>query len=122
MWRVLCEERMQHPNRMHPAAGFELTGAVGEDPVRHLSAAFERQGSPVQVRVLLNDTVGVLAAGRYADPSTMVGVILGTGATSQDVSQGSGNRGFRDSWCHPWYRCTPSEGSDMIWRKPALSH
>lgn len=46
-----------------------------------LSAAFRRQGSPVQVRVLLNDTVGVLAAGRYADPSTMVGVILGTGAS-----------------------------------------
>lgn len=60
---------------------------MGADPVLHLSEAFERRGSPVQVRVLINDTTGVLAAGRFLDTSTMVGVILGTGDSPAPLSQ-----------------------------------
>ena len=63
-----------------PGAGFELTGAVGEDLVRLLAEAFRRRKLPVQVKVLINDAPGVMAAGRYMNPSTMIGVILGTGA------------------------------------------
>ncbi len=33
-----------------------------------------------QVKVLINDTMGVLAAGRYRNPDAMIGLILGTGA------------------------------------------
>jgi len=32
------------------------------------------------VKVLINDTVGVMAAGRYMNPDAMIGLILGTGA------------------------------------------
>jgi hypothetical protein len=32
------------------------------------------------VRVLINDTLGVMAAGRYMNPDAMIGIILGTGA------------------------------------------
>lgn len=35
-----------------------------------------------QVKVLINDTMGVLAAGRYRNPDAMIGLILGTGAHS----------------------------------------
>jgi len=63
-----------------PGAGFELTGAVGEDLVSLLAEAFRRRKLPVQVKVLINDAPGVMAAGRYMNPSTMIGVILGTGA------------------------------------------
>ena len=62
-----------------PVAGFELTGAVGEDPVRLLAEAFRRRKLPVQVKVLINDAPGVMAAGRYMNATTMIGVILGTG-------------------------------------------
>jgi hexokinase len=31
------------------------------------------------VRVLINDTLGVMAAGRYMHPDAMIGIILGTG-------------------------------------------
>ncbi len=30
--------------------------------------------------MLINDTMGVLAAGRYKSPDAMIGLILGTGA------------------------------------------
>jgi hypothetical protein len=33
----------------------------------------------LQVRVLINDTLGVMAAGRYMNPDAMIGIILGTG-------------------------------------------
>ena len=33
----------------------------------------------VQIRALLNDTVGTLACGRYSSPDVTMGIILGTG-------------------------------------------
>ena len=47
--------------------------------MRLLAEAFKRRKLPVQVTVLINDAPGVLAAGRYMNPTTMIGVILGTG-------------------------------------------
>ena len=70
--------------RLFPGAGFELTGAVSEDPVRLLAEAFRRRKLPVQVKVLINDAPGVMAAGRYMNATTMIGVILGTGAAHAD--------------------------------------
>jgi hexokinase len=34
------------------------------------------------VSALLNDTVGVMAAGRYYDPATEIGMIIGTGTNA----------------------------------------
>jgi hexokinase len=36
----------------------------------------------LQVTAVLNDTVGVMAAGRYYDPDTEVGMIMGTGTNA----------------------------------------
>ena len=44
-----------------------------------LAEAFRRRKLPVEVKVLINDAPGVMAAGRYMNSTTMIGVILGTG-------------------------------------------
>jgi hexokinase len=62
--------------------GFENTGAVGSDPVKLLQDALHRQGMNAKVKVLINDTVGVMAAGRYMNPDAMIGLILGTGTNA----------------------------------------
>ena len=65
---------------------FENEGAVGEDPVRMLGAAFARAGAPgARVVALLNDSVGTLAGGRYGDQAVELGVILGTGTNASYV-------------------------------------
>jgi len=38
-----------------------------------------RVGQPASVKVVLNDTVAVLAASCYLDSATRIGIILGTG-------------------------------------------
>lgn len=69
--------------------GFENAGAVGADPVKLLSDALKRQGMAAQVRVLINDTTGVMAAGRYMNPDAMIGLILGTGTNACYVENAS---------------------------------
>jgi len=61
---------------------FTCSGVIGEDPVRLLSDALKRAGRPCKVAALLNDTVGVLAAQRYLDPDTSIGIIIGTGTNA----------------------------------------
>ncbi len=41
--------------------------------------ALKRAGMPCNVSVLVNDTISVMAAARYLDPATEIGIILGTG-------------------------------------------
>jgi len=62
--------------------GYSCPGGVGSDPVRLLKDAFARKGMEVDVPVLANDTVAVLAAGRYYHPDCRMGVILGTGTNA----------------------------------------
>lgn len=65
---------------------FNNPGAVGVDPVVALRAALKRAGEPgARVVALLNDSVGTLAGGRYADPAVELGVILGTGTNAAYV-------------------------------------
>ena len=61
--------------------GFALVDGVGSDVVGMLRAALADAGSRLHVAALVNDTVGTLAAARYADPLACVSVILGTGAS-----------------------------------------
>jgi hexokinase len=59
--------------------GFALQDGIGLDVVALLRAALTAAGSRLRVAALVNDTVGTLAAARYADASACVAVILGTG-------------------------------------------
>ena len=61
--------------------GFVLVDGVGSDVVGLLRTALADAGSRLRVAALVNDTVGTLAAARYADPLACVSVILGTGAS-----------------------------------------
>ncbi|XP_066312531.1 hexokinase-6-like [Miscanthus floridulus] len=65
--------------------GFSINGTVGEDVVAELSRAMERQGLDMKVAALVNDTVGTLAGGRYADSDVVTAVILGTGTNAAYV-------------------------------------
>uniref|UniRef100_A0A453FFC0 Phosphotransferase n=2 Tax=Aegilops tauschii subsp. strangulata TaxID=200361 RepID=A0A453FFC0_AEGTS len=65
--------------------GFCINGTVGEDVVAELSSAMERQGLDMKVTALVNDTVGTLAGGIYADNDVVAAVILGTGTNAAYV-------------------------------------
>lgn len=64
--------------------GFSASGVVGQDIVRLLTEALQRQGlaDRIQVRALCNDTVGTLVARYFEDPRTESGLILGTGSNA----------------------------------------
>ncbi|HOD98076.1 MAG TPA: hypothetical protein PLU95_09590 [Syntrophales bacterium] len=63
--------------------GFTGPGVAGEDVAALLRAALARRGRErIRVAALVNDTVGTLAAGSYADPACDLGVILGTGTNA----------------------------------------
>lgn len=56
---------------------------VGQDVVRLLQAALDKRGmSAIQVRALINDTVGTFVAHAYADSRTRCSVVLGTGTNA----------------------------------------
>jgi hexokinase len=58
---------------------FRGTGLIGNDVVSVLKSAFNARGIDAQIPALMNDTVATLIAMKYAEPSTQVGIILGTG-------------------------------------------
>ncbi|KAG0555139.1 hypothetical protein M758_12G149700 [Ceratodon purpureus] len=63
--------------------GFKIADGVGADVVTLLQSAINRQHGPkIDVVVLVNDTVGTLAGGRYWNDDVMVGMILGTGTNA----------------------------------------
>ncbi|GMH44435.1 hypothetical protein BSKO_12387 [Bryopsis sp. KO-2023] len=62
--------------------GYEISDGIGEDAVQLLKESCERAGIAAQIPIIMNDTIGVLAAGRYEDDSTDIGVILGTGTNA----------------------------------------
>ncbi|CAK9271543.1 unnamed protein product [Sphagnum jensenii] len=63
--------------------GFKIADGVGQDVVQALQQAMNRQQGPkLKVAVLVNDTVGTMAGGRYFDPDVMIGIILGTGTNA----------------------------------------
>ncbi|KJH43318.1 Hexokinase [Dictyocaulus viviparus] len=64
--------------------GFTATGVVGEDVVKLLEEAIERDGRiQVEVVALINDTVGTMVAAAYeANGECDLGVIIGTGTNA----------------------------------------
>lgn len=62
--------------------GFSTSGVAGHDVVGLLQTQLDRLGLRMRTTALCNDTVGTLVAKYFADPTTQVGVILGTGANA----------------------------------------
>lgn len=68
---------------------FSASGVVGHDVVALLSKAIRKWNlSGIDVCVLVNDTVGTLAAGAYSEPSCDMGLILGTGTNACYLERG----------------------------------
>ncbi|CDH49344.1 probable glucokinase [Lichtheimia corymbifera JMRC:FSU:9682] len=67
--------------------GFNCSGAVGKDPVMLLQDALLRKNVPVKVSALVNDTVGTLLSHAYRNPSTSIGMILGTGSNGAYIEK-----------------------------------
>jgi hexokinase len=62
--------------------GFDVKGVEGHDVVPLFEAALKKRGVPIKVTAVVNDTTGTLIASNYADPSTQIGCIFGTGMHS----------------------------------------
>ncbi|PNT56616.1 hypothetical protein POPTR_001G254800v4 [Populus trichocarpa] len=62
--------------------GFAIEDMVGKEVVELLEAALVRSGLDMRVALLVNDTVGTLALGRYHDADTVAAVIIGTGTNA----------------------------------------
>lgn len=69
-------------NLMEWTKGFSASGVVGHDVVDLMNQAFVRRNLKVEVKALVNDTVGTLAARTYLDPQCYIGVIFGTGTNA----------------------------------------
>ncbi|KAF9665630.1 hypothetical protein SADUNF_Sadunf16G0143000 [Salix dunnii] len=62
--------------------GFAIEDMVGKEVVELLEAALVRSGLDMRAALLVNDTVGTLALGRYHDADTVAAVIIGTGTNA----------------------------------------
>ncbi|KAJ1654857.1 hypothetical protein IWQ61_005288 [Dispira simplex] len=62
--------------------GFSAEGVVGRDVVLLLQDALTRKHLRIRIAALVNDTVGALMTSAYQNPSTVMGVIFGTGTNA----------------------------------------
>ena len=62
--------------------GFSAAGVQGKEVMGLLAEACARAGLSYQLVALVNDTVGTLLASAYRDPTSRIGVILGTGSNA----------------------------------------
>ncbi|OUM67425.1 hypothetical protein PIROE2DRAFT_40082 [Piromyces sp. E2] len=58
---------------------FNCSNTKGKDVVEMLNDAFKRNKINVNIRALVNDTVGTLMSCAYSDPQTRIGLVLGEG-------------------------------------------
>jgi len=76
------QDALDSGNLLKWTKGFKTSGVVGQNVVQLLQDALHRQKFDGEITALLNDAVGTLISGAYTDPSTMVGIILGTGTNA----------------------------------------
>ncbi|KAI9298102.1 hypothetical protein K502DRAFT_299953 [Neoconidiobolus thromboides FSU 785] len=62
--------------------GFENPGVVGKEVVSLLQSALDLKKVPITVNAVVNDTVGTLITSSYSNPTTQIGLILGTGTNA----------------------------------------
>ena len=78
-----CDQnRIDHAVLIRWTKGFGVAGAEGVDCGGLFQEALKRHQVPVILESVINDTVGTLVASHYVDPTTRIGVILGTGCNA----------------------------------------
>ena len=69
--------------------GFDIKDTLGKDLVELLQTSMKAQNVNGEVFAILNDTVGTLAASKFMDQDTQLGVILGTGSNAAYIEKTS---------------------------------
>ncbi|KAL2847001.1 hypothetical protein BJX68DRAFT_268301 [Aspergillus pseudodeflectus] len=86
-----CEQTSLASGRLiHWDKGWDIPDALGRDPCVMLQDAIDRQGLPVRVTVLANDSVGTLLTRSYLSgpkTSTLAAMIFGTGTNAAYVEK-----------------------------------
>lgn len=62
--------------------GFDIDGIEGHNVVPMFEAAIAKQGVPIKLTALINDTTGTLIASAYTDTKIKIGCIFGTGCNA----------------------------------------
>ncbi|KAL2493166.1 Hexokinase-2 [Abeliophyllum distichum] len=97
--------------------GFSIDDMVGQDVVAELTKALQRKGVEMRVSALVNDTIGTLAGGKYANKDVDVAVILGTGTNAAYVEHAQA--------IPKWHGPLPNSGEmviNMEWGNFRSSH
>ncbi|KAL2811439.1 putative glucokinase [Aspergillus granulosus] len=86
-----CEQTSLASGRLiHWDKGWNIPDALGRDPCSMLQDAIDKQGLPVRVTVLANDSVGALLTRSYVSgptTSTLAAMIFGTGTNAAYVEK-----------------------------------
>jgi hexokinase len=86
-----CEQTSLASGRLiHWDKGWDIPDALGRDPCVMLQDAIDRQGLPIRVTVLANDSVGTLLTRSYMSgpkTSTLAAMIFGTGTNAAYVER-----------------------------------
>jgi hexokinase len=86
-----CEQTSLASGRLiHWDKGWDIPDALGRDPCVMLQDAIDRQGLPIRVTVLANDSVGTLLTRSYMSgpkTSTLAAMIFGTGTNAAYVEK-----------------------------------
>ncbi|KAL3446974.1 hypothetical protein BJX65DRAFT_107314 [Aspergillus insuetus] len=86
-----CEQTSLASGRLiHWDKGWDIPDALGRDPCVMLQDAIDRQGLPIRVTVLANDSVGTLLTRSYISgpkTSTLAALIFGTGTNAAYVEK-----------------------------------
>jgi len=61
---------------------FRTSGCVGEDVGVLMQQALQKEGVPLKIEAICNDTVGTLVACALEHPTCKIGIILGTGCNA----------------------------------------
>ncbi|KAK8619876.1 hypothetical protein V6N13_066376 [Hibiscus sabdariffa] len=104
---------------------FAIKDMVGKEVAGALQQALTRKGLNMRVAVLVNDTVGTIALGRYHDEDTVAAVIIGTGTNAcywertdaiikcQGLLTTSGSMVVNMEWGHFWSSHLPRTSYDI---------
>ncbi|KAJ1501776.1 glucokinase [Coelomomyces lativittatus] len=83
----VLQTQLNQGTLIHWNKGFECSDILNCDVVQLLQQKLNERELPIVVTALINDTIGTLAAHRYVDPTTCMGVILGTGSNAAYIEQ-----------------------------------
>jgi hexokinase len=82
-----CEQHaINHGILQRWTKGFNVSDVEGHDVVPLFETALKKAGVNISVTAVVNDTTGTLIASNYADPTTQIGCIFGTGISRSSVN------------------------------------